>query len=112
MPDCWPPPGPDTPPSYVANIGRIIANAQITNGGPVILYQPENEYSFGVPVLFPDGGYMEYVEQQARRAGIVVPLISNDAAPLGHNAPRSGRGAVDIYVSLTEGGLLACVLTA
>ncbi len=83
----------------MANMGRIIAEAQITNGGPVILYQPENEYSLGVPGLFPDGDYMEYVEEQARRAGIVVPMISNDAAPLGHNAPGSGKGAVDIYVS-------------
>ncbi len=81
------------------NIGRIIAQAQITNGGPVILYQPENEYSIGLPLLFPDRDYMQYVENQARRAGIVVPFISNDAAPLGTNAPGSGKGAVDIYVS-------------
>jgi len=50
-------------------------------------------------VLFPDKDYMQYVEDQARKAGIVVPMISNDAAPLGHNAPGSGKGAVDIYVS-------------
>ncbi|KAI0847619.1 glycoside hydrolase family 35 protein [Daldinia vernicosa] len=83
--------------NYAAQIGAIIAKAQITNGGPVILYQPENEYTVGVSIPFPSGKYMKYVEDQARNAGIVVPLISNDAAPLGTNAPGTGLGAVDIY---------------
>ncbi|KAI1488554.1 beta-galactosidase precursor [Biscogniauxia mediterranea] len=78
--------------NYVANIGAIIAKAQITNGGPVILYQPENEYTTSVILPFPNGKYMQYVEDQARKAGIVVPFISNDAAPLGHNAPGTGTG--------------------
>ena len=30
---------------YAASVGAIIAKAQITNGGPVILFQPENEYT-------------------------------------------------------------------
>jgi hypothetical protein len=66
----------------VANIGATVAKAQITNGGPVILLQPENEYSAGVlPVTggFPDPVYFAYVKQQYRNAGIVVPLINNDA---------------------------------
>ncbi|KAI1501878.1 beta-galactosidase precursor [Biscogniauxia marginata] len=83
--------------NYVANIDAIIAKAQITNGGPVILYQPENEYTTSVILPFPNGKYMQYIEDQSRRAGIVVPLISNDAAPLGHNAPGTGLGEVDIY---------------
>ncbi|KAI1801737.1 glycoside hydrolase family 35 protein [Daldinia bambusicola] len=83
--------------NYISQIGAIIAKAQITNGGPVILYQPENEYTVGVSIPFPNGKYMKYVEDQARNAGIVVPLISNDAAPLGTNAPGTGLGAVDIY---------------
>lgn len=45
---------------------------------------------------------MQYVEDQARNAGIVLPLISNDAVALGHNAPGTGLGEVDIYVSNTE----------
>lgn len=40
---------------------------------------------------------MQYVEDQARKAGIVVPFISNDASPGGHNAPGTGKGEVDIY---------------
>ena len=83
--------------NYVANIGKIIAKHQITNGGPVILYQPENEYSGAVGVEFPNADYMQYVEDQARKAGIVVPFMSNDASASGHNAPGTGKGEVDIY---------------
>ena len=30
---------------YVSKLGRIIERAQITHGGPVVMAQPENEYS-------------------------------------------------------------------
>lgn len=85
--------------SYMAHVSSTIAKAQITNGGPIILYQPENEYSGACCGVdnFPDGSYMQYVENQARNAGVVVPLINNDAYPGGHNAPGTGKGAVDIY---------------
>lgn len=84
--------------SYIATIGASIAKAQITNGGPVILYQPENEYTNGCcGEEFPDPDYFQYVIDQARDAGIVVPMISNDASPDGHNAPSTGKGAADIY---------------
>ncbi|KAH6854926.1 glycoside hydrolase family 35 protein [Chaetomium sp. MPI-CAGE-AT-0009] len=86
--------------NYAANIGAIIAKAQINNGGKVILYQPESEYSVSRTLIgfnFPDPGYMQYVEDQARRAGIVVPFINNDAWNGGHNAPGTGVGQVDIY---------------
>ncbi|KAL2358260.1 putative beta-galactosidase [Cryomyces antarcticus] len=84
--------------NYVENIGRIIAKAQITNGGPVILFQPENEYSQAVTGInpFPDPTYFAYVEDQFRKAGIVVPYISNDARPQGFFAPPK-PAAVDIY---------------
>lgn len=83
----------------MANIAAKIAKAQITNGGPVILYQPENEYSRGEGIPFPNKKYMQYVVDQARKAGIVVPLINNDAFPGGTGAPGTGEGEVDIYVS-------------
>ncbi|CAD0109214.1 unnamed protein product [Aureobasidium uvarum] len=81
--------------NYSRNIGEIIAKAQITEGGPVILYQPENEYSQAVSSdpEFPD----QAVEQKFRDAGIVVPSILNDAFPHGYFAPGTGVGAVDIY---------------
>jgi Glycosyl hydrolases family 35 len=83
--------------SYTYEIGKIIAKAQITNGGPVILFQPENEYTGAAPgYKFPDADYMNAVYAQYRKAGIVVPFLSNDAGAGGHNAP--GQPApVDIY---------------
>ena len=51
---------------YAASIGEIISQAQITNGGPVIMHQVENEYmSFPNVSQFPDTmnkEYMMYVE--------------------------------------------------
>ncbi|KAK5329783.1 hypothetical protein LTR93_001371 [Exophiala xenobiotica] len=84
--------------NYVSHVASTIAKAQITNGGPVILYQPENEYSgFCCGLTKPDGQYMQDVMDQARDAGIVVPFLSNDAGVNGYNAPGTGVGSVDIY---------------
>lgn len=68
--------------NYMANIASLIAKYEITKGGPIILYQPENEYSGYqgyVPGGWPDPIYFEYVKKQARDAGVTVPFISNDA---------------------------------
>ncbi|KAF9871549.1 glycosyl hydrolase family 35 [Colletotrichum karsti] len=83
--------------NYMVKICDIIAKAQITNGGPVILFQPENEYTNFVDGQQINGQYFQYVIDQARNAGVVVPMISNDARPAGHNAPGTGVGEVDIY---------------
>ncbi|KAB2570733.1 Glycoside hydrolase family 35 [Lasiodiplodia theobromae] len=85
--------------NYVKNIGEIIAKAQITNGGPVILFQPENEYTGAVDgVEFPNERYWAIVEEQFRNTGIVVPYINNDASPQGYFAPGSNwTPQVDIY---------------
>ncbi|RAL03867.1 glycoside hydrolase family 35 protein [Aspergillus ibericus CBS 121593] len=98
---------------YIAAVGEIVARAQITNGGPVILVQPENEYTICMTEtgytqmnnesvtaannMCLEKEYMAYVERQYRQAGVVVPLIVNDAEPLGDWAPGTGVGAVDIY---------------
>ncbi|KAF2152398.1 glycoside hydrolase family 35 protein [Myriangium duriaei CBS 260.36] len=83
--------------NYVKNMGEIIAKGQITNGGPVILLQPENEYSVANKgEKFPDPDYFNYVKQQFRDAGIIVPFISNDASPGGRDAPGTAA-PVDIY---------------
>ncbi|KAH7241422.1 glycoside hydrolase superfamily [Fusarium tricinctum] len=83
--------------NYIEHVGAIIAKAQITNGGPVILYQPENEYSAAEGTPFPNHDYLKYVNDQVRKAGVVVPLINNDAWQGGTGAPGTGPGAVDIY---------------
>ncbi|KAI4695619.1 hypothetical protein J4E81_005945 [Alternaria sp. BMP 2799] len=84
--------------NYMKNVLATIAPAQITNGGPIILVQPENEYTQATSAIkpFPDPVYMQYVEDQIHDAGIIVPLISNDASAKGNNAPGQ-PAAVDIY---------------
>ncbi|KAI9660230.1 MAG: hypothetical protein M1831_003537 [Alyxoria varia] len=83
---------------YSRRVAKVIAQGQITNGGPVILFQPENEYTEAKPgILFPDKEYMQAVEDKFRAAGIVVPFLSNDKGPDGNFASGTGRGAVDIY---------------
>lgn len=87
--------------NYMSSIGKIIADAQITNGGPVILFQPENEYADWPGVFdFPNEmnrEYMAFVEQSFRDAGIVVPFVVNDNLNIGSWAPGTGLGAVDLY---------------
>ncbi|KAJ2982782.1 hypothetical protein NUW58_g6371 [Xylaria curta] len=96
--------------NYVQSVGAIISKAQITNGGPVILFQPENEYSICLEALSHGNTgnpkdlstclshhYMAEVVAMWREAGINVPFISNDAIPIGNFVPGSGLGEVDIY---------------
>ena len=87
----------------MATLGKEIAEAQITNGGSVILVQPENEYTTWPDVDFDqfpiqlNRQYMAFVEQQLISAGIEVPLIFNDNEVMGYFAPNTGLGSVDIY---------------
>ncbi|KAF2216906.1 glycoside hydrolase family 35 protein [Cercospora zeae-maydis SCOH1-5] len=88
--------------NYVASMSRIISKAQITNGGPVILLQPENEYTQATSDTpeFPDSVYWQDVMDQYRDNGIVVPMVSNDAHPRGYFAPGPPplyNATVDIY---------------
>ena len=93
----------DATQTYITEISRIIAEAEITNGGPVILLQPENEYTTFPNVTlsqFPtemNKEYMAYVEQQYRDAGITVPQFDNDNTVRGDFAPGTGTGEVDIF---------------
>lgn len=108
--------------TYLSNVLRPIEAAQITHGGPVIMVQYENEYSISdtpetidyLTQLFvlgqgltPDttrelstelhAEYMAHVKSVFEDAGVVVPLMANDAVPAGNWAPGSGQGAADIY---------------
>jgi hypothetical protein len=83
---------------FVYKIGEIIAEEQITKGGPVILLQPENEFSAASGIPWPQPEYMQILQDWYRDAGIVVPMISNDAhIRCGNYPPGSGEGEVDIY---------------
>ncbi|KAI1311001.1 glycoside hydrolase family 35 protein [Xylaria venustula] len=78
--------------NYVAQIGEIIAAAQITNGGPVVLLQTDGADW----IKFPDIVYIESVKEQYRQAGIVVPIVNNEASIIGLFTPDK-PGGPDIY---------------
>ena len=84
----------------MSTLGRIIEREQITHGGPVIMVQPENKYATwpGVTDLPTEmnRNYMAHVEEQLDE-GLMLPSIVNDNLVMGYFAPRSGKGAVDIY---------------
>ncbi|PLB53681.1 beta-galactosidase [Aspergillus steynii IBT 23096] len=98
---------------YIQTIGRTIAKSQTTNGGPVVMFQPDNEYTMclnttgytqdnnrtitGIDSSCLEKEHMGYVVDQFRKSGLVVPFIVNDAFPMGNFAPGSGVGAVDNY---------------
>ncbi|BCS19877.1 glycoside hydrolase family 35 protein [Aspergillus puulaauensis] len=83
---------------YLAGVGAAIAKYQITNGGPIILAQIENEYSNchdGTGGCL-EAGWMQHIEDRLREAGVVVPTISNDGSPRGRWV-TSGGYTIDIY---------------
>lgn len=81
--------------NYINETGKIIAKYQITNGGPVILLQPENEYLNGFPIGIYNPYYVQDVEDEWRNAGIVIPLTDNYGGA--HFQPGTGIGAIDLY---------------
>jgi beta-galactosidase len=44
-----------------------------------------------------DKEYMVYVQRQLHEAGVVVPIMVNDAFPVGNFAPGTGLGEANIY---------------
>ncbi|KAF8467702.1 glycoside hydrolase superfamily [Kalaharituber pfeilii] len=72
----------------IARPGPSINAAQITNGGPVIKLQVENE-------LIKD--YVQDLIDKFRTAGVVVPTSNNGVWHAGYHVPGSGIDLVDIY---------------
>ncbi len=56
---------------YLKEVGRVLAPLQITEGGPIIMVQVENEYGF----YGEDSGYMELMRNAIINAGFNVPLF-------------------------------------
>ncbi|KZV90500.1 glycoside hydrolase family 35 protein [Exidia glandulosa HHB12029] len=69
---------------YMKEMGARIAAAQITNGGPVILFQAENEYTGWASGYFEDFVFEKELLDTIHDTGIVVPTTHNDASPGGH----------------------------
>ncbi|KAH7924781.1 glycoside hydrolase family 35 protein [Leucogyrophana mollusca] len=80
---------------YMNAISRIIADNQVTNGGPIILVQAENEYSAS-----PDNDiYMQAIINTYRANGIVIPITFNDqhGGAAGNFSPDEPGTHVNIY---------------
>lgn len=86
---------------WLQKIGSIIAANQITNGGPVILNQVENELTESVHSA--DNTlviYMEQLKTAFRDAGIVVPFTHNEKGMRGQSWSTDYQdvgGAVNVY---------------
>lgn len=82
---------------YMREVGGLVADAQITNGGPVVLVQVENEYTSAADGYhIPNYDYWDKVKKQYTDAGIVVPLINNEAHMSGY-ITTSTPANIDIY---------------
>lgn len=97
---------------WIEKIGAIIAANQVTNGGPVILNQIENELqetthaADNTLVL-----YMEQIEAAFREAGVIVPSSSNEKGMRSQSWSvdyEDVGGAVDVYGLDSYPGGLSC----
>lgn len=59
---------------YYQELFKVIAPLQITQGGPVILMQVENEYGY----YGDDTKYLEFIKQLMLENGCEVPLVTSD----------------------------------
>ncbi|KAH8833226.1 glycoside hydrolase family 35 protein [Flagelloscypha sp. PMI_526] len=81
---------------YMTKISQIIAANQISQGGPIIMVQAENEFSEGST----KSPYMQQIIDLYRANGVVVPITHNDqhGGINGNFSPdHTDQGAVDIY---------------
>ncbi|MFI9011064.1 beta-galactosidase [Actinosynnema sp. NPDC053489] len=76
---------------WLGRLNPIIARHQVSRGGSVIAYNVENEYAVNV-----DPAYMRDLRDQARAAGIDVPIVHNNCCGGDLANWSSGPGAVQI----------------
>ncbi|ESK93618.1 glycoside hydrolase family 35 protein [Moniliophthora roreri MCA 2997] len=77
--------------NYMKTVGSLVAKNEITKGGPVILFQAENEYTGWQEPYTEDFAYEQRLMEDIRASGVTVPITTNDAYPGGHFT------SVDIY---------------
>ncbi|EPS27589.1 putative beta-galactosidase [Penicillium oxalicum 114-2] len=97
---------------WIEKIGKIIADNQITKGGPVILNQHENELQENSHTA--DNTVVKYMEQIAAafdEAGIVVPSTHNEKGMRSQSWSTDYQdvgGAVNVYGLDSYPGGLSC----
>jgi beta-galactosidase len=58
--------------NYLKEVGRVLGPLQVTEGGPILMVQAENEYGF----FGKDAAYMQEIHQALLDANFEVPLFS------------------------------------
>jgi beta-galactosidase len=82
--------------AYIQRVGKETAGLQVTQGGPILMVQVENEYgSFG-----HDHAYMKAVERMVRDAGFDVTLYTSD----GSGKDNLAGGTLDDCLSVINFG--------
>ncbi|KAK7545840.1 glycoside hydrolase superfamily [Phyllosticta citricarpa] len=97
---------------WIRAVGDILARNQVTEGGPVLLVQVENE----LQELVHEANntlvlYMEQIKKELRDVGIVVPFTSNEKGMRSQSWSTDYMnvgGAVDIYGLDSYPGGLSC----
>lgn len=69
---------------YFNEVGRVLAPLQITNGGPIIMCQVENEWAFWD---VKDGAYIRTLKTYLQESGFNIPFYTCDYAGLIHKNP-------------------------
>jgi hypothetical protein len=97
---------------WIQEVNAILKRNQITEGGPVILHQIENEltettYKADHTLV----KYMEQIKKASRDAGIIIPLIHNEKGMRGVSWSTDYNdvgGSVNIYGLDSYPGGLSC----
>jgi beta-galactosidase len=83
---------------YLKEVGKQLAPLQVSNGGPILMVQVENEYgSYGT-----DKVYMNTIKSFLQEAGFTVPLFHCDGPPQLKNDHPEGLFAVVNFGSNPE----------
>jgi beta-galactosidase len=88
---------------YLKEVGRVLSPLQITNGGPILMVQVENEYgSYGA-----DKAYVLKIRDCLKEAGFTVPLFTCDGTVQLKNDVQKSIFAVVNFGNNPEAGFKA-----
>ncbi len=85
---------------YLKEVGRVLTPLQVTNGGPILMVQVENEYGF----YGKDAEYMGEMRQAVLDAGFDVPLFCCNPSYTLKNGYREDLFPVVNFGSDPKGG--------
>ena len=89
--------------SYLKEVGKVLGPLQVTQGGPILMVQVENEYGF----YAKDAEYMGEIRQALLDAGFDVPLFSCNPVQHLHHGHRDDLFPVVNFGSNPKNGFKA-----